>query len=56
MKFVLGWVKRIVKRKIKMNYKIQTLNGFNMYFDQITSVFKSRYDTGTSRFAKRIQR
>lgn len=28
-----------------MNYKIQALNGFNMYFDQITSVFKTRYET-----------
>ncbi len=27
-----------------MNYKIQALNGFNMYFDQIISVFKSRYE------------
>lgn len=28
-----------------MTFKIQILNGFKMYFDQITSVFKSRYDT-----------
>ena len=28
-----------------MSYKIQALNGFNMYFDQITSVFKSRYES-----------
>ncbi|MBV1758948.1 MAG: DUF4007 family protein [Dethiosulfatibacter sp.] len=28
-----------------MNYKIQVLNGFKMYFDQITSVFKNRYDS-----------
>ena len=27
-----------------MDYKIQALNGFNMYFDQITSVFKARYE------------
>ena len=27
-----------------MSYKIQVLNGFNMYFDQITSVFKTRYE------------
>ena len=32
----------------KMNYKIQALNGFNMYFDQITSVFKTRYKTDES--------
>lgn len=28
-----------------MNFKIQVLNGFKMYFDQITSVFKNRYDS-----------
>lgn len=28
-----------------MNYKIQALNGFNMYFDQVTSVFKAKYQT-----------
>jgi len=28
-----------------MTYKIQALNGFNMYFDQITSIFKTRYET-----------
>lgn len=28
-----------------MNYKIQALNGFHMYFDQIASVFKARYET-----------
>lgn len=27
-----------------MSYKIQSLNGFNMYFDQLTSVFKGRYE------------
>lgn len=27
-----------------MNYKIQILNGFKLYFDQITNIFKSRYD------------
>ncbi|WP_282155896.1 DUF4007 family protein [Cytobacillus gottheilii] len=27
-----------------MNYKIQALNGFKMYFDQISNVFKTRYD------------
>jgi hypothetical protein len=27
-----------------MNYKIQALNGFYMYFDQITSVFKAKYE------------
>ncbi|MBZ9688460.1 DUF4007 family protein [Clostridium estertheticum] len=27
-----------------MKYKIQALNGFNMYFDQIISVFRSRYE------------
>jgi len=27
-----------------MNYKIQALNGFNMYFDQLTNVFKARYE------------
>ena len=29
-----------------VNYKIQTLNGFKMHFDQIVSVFKSKYDIG----------
>lgn len=29
-----------------MNYKIQALNGFNMYFDQIVNIFKSRYESG----------
>lgn len=28
-----------------MNYKIQALNGFKMYFDQIVGVFKAKYDT-----------
>jgi len=28
-----------------MKYKIQTLNGFNMYFDQVTSVFKAKYES-----------
>lgn len=28
-----------------MDYKIQALNGFNMYFDQITSIFKTRYES-----------
>lgn len=28
-----------------MQFKIQVLNGFKMYFDQITSVFKNRYDS-----------
>lgn len=28
-----------------MNYKIQVLNGYRMYFDQIVSIFKSKYDT-----------
>lgn len=28
-----------------MNYKIQSLNGFKMYFDQIVNVFKAKYDT-----------
>jgi hypothetical protein len=28
-----------------LNYKIQVLNGFKMYFDQITSVFKNLYDS-----------
>lgn len=27
-----------------MKYKIQILNGFKLYFDQITNIFKSRYD------------
>jgi len=27
-----------------MDYKIQILNGFKLYFDQITNIFKSRYD------------
>lgn len=27
------------------NYKIQTLNGFKMYFDQIVNVFKAKYNT-----------
>lgn len=27
-----------------MKYKIQTLNGFKMYFDQIINVFKAKYD------------
>mgnify|MGYP001019020213 CR=1 FL=1 len=31
-----------------MNYKIQVLNGFNMYFDQITSVFKTMYEAEES--------
>jgi len=29
----------------EMNYKIQALNGFNMYFDQIISVFRAKYET-----------
>ena len=29
----------------KLEFKIQVLNGFKMYFDQITSVFKNRYDS-----------
>ncbi|KOA18753.1 hypothetical protein CLHOM_30370 [Clostridium homopropionicum DSM 5847] len=28
-----------------MNYKIQSLNGFKMYFDQVVNVFKAKYDT-----------
>lgn len=32
-------------RMNKMNYKIQALNGFKMYFDQISNVFKTRYDS-----------
>ncbi|MBU3114583.1 DUF4007 family protein [Clostridium lacusfryxellense] len=28
-----------------MKYKIQALNGFNMYFDQIISVFRTKYET-----------
>lgn len=28
-----------------MKFKIQVLNGFKMYFDQIISVFKNRYDS-----------
>lgn len=28
-----------------MKFKIQSLNGFKMYFDQIVNVFKSKYDT-----------
>ena len=28
-----------------MAYKIQALNGFNMYFDQIISVFRAKYET-----------
>lgn len=31
-------------KEIKMDYKIQALNGFKMYFDQIVSIFKTRYD------------
>lgn len=27
-----------------MKYKIQILNGFKLYFDQITNIFKARYD------------
>lgn len=27
-----------------MDYKIQILNGFKLYFDQITNIFKSKYD------------
>lgn len=27
-----------------MKYKIQIFNGFKLYFDQITNIFKSRYD------------
>lgn len=27
-----------------MDYKIQILNGFKLYFDQISNIFKSRYD------------
>jgi len=27
-----------------MDFKIQVLNGFKLYFDQITSIFKNRYD------------
>lgn len=26
-----------------MTYKIQALNGFNIYFDQIISVFRTKY-------------
>lgn len=29
----------------EMNYKIKVLDGFNMYFDQVTSVFKAKYET-----------
>ncbi len=29
-----------------MNYKIQALNGFNMYFDIIVNIFKCRYESG----------
>lgn len=28
-----------------MKYKIQALNGFNMYFDQVISVFKAKYES-----------
>lgn len=28
-----------------MDYKIQILNGFKLYFDQISNIFKSRYDS-----------
>lgn len=28
-----------------MNFKIQVLNGFKLYFDQISNVFKSRYES-----------
>lgn len=28
-----------------MKYKIQALNGFNMYFDQIINVFRTKYET-----------
>ena len=28
-----------------MNYRIKVLDGFNMYFDQLTSVFKAKYET-----------
>jgi hypothetical protein len=43
MIFVLEWVKKQGMEMNNMNYKIQALNGFNMYFEQIISVFKTKY-------------
>ena len=31
--------------RCELEFKIQVLNGFKMYFDQIISVFKNRYDS-----------
>lgn len=45
MIFVSEWVMNSQKRMNKVDYKIQALNGFYMYFDQITSVFKAKYET-----------